>query len=64
MKCEEVCKKLVQKEKRSRITLISEAEFIIIILTRAVQNPEGYSRMMDNAVIATEELFIRYVYNN
>ena len=64
MKCEEVCKKLVQKEKRSRITLISEAEFILIILTRAVQNTEGYSRMIDNAVIATEELFIRYVYNS
>ena len=57
--CEDGCKKYVQAEKRSRIKLISETEFIIIILTRAVRTLEGSSRFIGNAVIATEELFIR-----
>ena len=38
--CEERCKKFVQAEKRSRLSLASETEFMIVILTKSSRNIE------------------------
>ena len=57
--CEDGCKKFVQAEKRSKITHISQTEFITVILRRGVEIVGGY-RMIDNEVSPTENLYIRY----
>ena len=55
----DACKKFVQKEKRSRLTLGSESEFLLIILTRGIKTVNGY-QFVDNRTIATQNVFIRY----
>ena len=56
--CEEGCKKFVEAEKRSRLTSITDTEFLIIILTRGMQSFDGtiYNR---NRTVATEDVFLR-----
>ena len=56
--CADGCQNLVQAEKRSRLTLASEAEFFIIILTRAMETLDGY-KLVENKTNATNDVFIR-----
>ena len=56
--CKDVCQKLCQKEKRTRLTLSSEAEFIVIILTRTVDTMDG-KKLIRNKVNSTNDVFIR-----
>ena len=58
-KCEDACQQYVQAEKSSKISELNEAELIIIILKRGVPTLDGY-KIVDSAVSATENLFIRY----
>ena len=57
-KCTSELDKLVQAEKRLRITSIRETEFIIVILTRSMQTDHGF-KFMKNEVTVTEDMFIR-----
>ena len=58
-KCEDACQQYVQAEKSSKISELNEAELIIIILKRGVPTLDGY-KIVDSAVSATENLFVRY----
>ena len=40
--CEDGCKNFIQAEKRSRLRLASETEFIIVILSRAIETIDGF----------------------
>ena len=59
MKCEDGCQQFVQAEKSARISQVNDAELIIIILTRGVTTLDGF-KIVDSAVTATDDLFIRY----
>ena len=56
--CEEGCHKFVEAEKRSRLTRIDDTEFLIVILTRAIQTLDGavFNR---NRTVATEDVFLQ-----
>jgi hypothetical protein len=56
--CENQCKKLVQSEKRSTLTTAGETEFIIVILTRAIETLDGF-QLNRNRIKATDDVFIR-----
>ena len=56
--CEDACQKLCQKEQRTRLTLSSEAEFIVIILTRTVDTMDGM-KLIKNKVDSTNDVYIR-----
>ena len=56
--CENGCKKFNQFERRSTVTKIEQTEFIIILLSRAVETLDGY-QINTNKVIATNDIFIR-----
>ena len=56
--CDDGCKKLNEVEKSFKMTLIDEAEFFIIILTRAVQTLDGF-KLNQNKITATDNVFIR-----
>ena len=60
VKCESSCKKVVQKEKRMRISNVKETEFITVILTRTMETEDGY-KFNTNKIESTNDLFIRYV---
>ena len=49
--CEDGCQKFVQAEKRSRLTLASETEFLIVILTRAIETLDGFA-LVGNEIVA------------
>ena len=55
--CED-CKKLVQKERASKLTSVGNTEFLAIILKRAVETLDG-SRLLDSEVIPTNDVLIR-----
>ena len=57
MNCEH-CKNLVQKDKRLKLTSASEAEFITVILRRAVETLDGYE-FNKQRTIPTDDVFIR-----
>ena len=57
--CENGCQSLVQAEKRSTMTQNAETEYIIVILTRAVQTLDGF-HLNKNQIRATNDIFIRY----
>ena len=57
MNCEN-CKNLVQKDKRLTLTSASEAEFITVILRRAVETLDGYE-FNKQRTIPTDDVFIR-----
>ena len=56
--CENGCQSLVQAEKRSTLTRTSETEFLIVILTRAVETMDGF-HLNKNKVTPTNDVFIR-----
>ena len=56
--CENGCKKFNQFERRSTVTKIEQTEYIIILLSRAVETLDGY-QINTNKVIATNDIFIR-----
>ena len=56
--CEDGCKKFVQAAKSSRIKDTSDAEFIPVILTRAVETLDGY-KLNRNKIISSNDIFIR-----
>ena len=57
--CEDGCKKFVQAEKRSRLSLASETEFMIVILSRAAETVGGLE-LVGNEIVATNDILIRY----
>ena len=56
--CESGCQKFNQFERRITVTNIDEAEFIIILLARGVENFDGY-QFNTNKTVATNDIFIR-----
>ena len=54
----ENCQSLVEGEKRSTMTSTAEAEFVVILLTRAVETLDGYQLNM-NRINPTNDVFIR-----
>ena len=55
--CED-CKKLVQKERASKLTSVGNTEFLAIILKRAVETLDG-CKLLDSEVIPTNDVLIR-----
>ena len=56
--CEDGCQKFVQTEKRSTLTLANDSEFLIVILTLAIETLDGF-KLVDNRTIPTNDVFIR-----
>ena len=54
----DACKNFGQAEKRSELTRANEAEFLIIILARAVTTLDGY-KLVEHKILATDDLLIR-----
>ena len=56
--CEEGCKKFTQAERRNQLTSTRDTEFLIIILTRAIE--ENYRKTLNkDKVTSTSDIFIR-----
>ena len=60
--CEGGCKMITQAEIRNQLSSLAEAEFIVVILSRVMQEPERCYLNRSN-VTATEDMFIRYLYH-
>ena len=58
LNCENGCKKFNLFERKSNVTNTKETEFIIVILTRAVQTLDGY-QLNTNRITATNDIYIR-----
>ena len=56
--CEDGCQNFVQTEKSSRLTLASETEFLILILTRAMETLDGF-KLVKNKIATTNDVFLR-----
>ena len=56
--CESGCQRFGQAEKRSTMTLAEETNFIIVVLTRAMEILDGFQLNSDK-VTATKDVFIR-----
>ena len=56
--CENNCRQLCQAEKRSKVTRNAETEFLIVILTRAVETLDGY-QLNRNRTTVTNDILIR-----
>ena len=54
------CNKMVQVEKRMRLSSVKETDFITVILTRTMETEDGY-KFNTNKIESTNNLFIRYV---
>ena len=59
MFCESKCQKIVEKEKTSIISSTAETEFLLVILSRAVQTRDGF-QFNSNRTISTDDIYIRY----
>ena len=59
LRCESKCQRIVQKEKTSILTSNEETNFLLVILSRAVETVDGY-RFNQNRTISTNDVFIRY----
>ena len=57
-RCEDGCQKFVQSEKTSKLTLADETEFLIIILTRAIETLDGYE-LVERLTVPTDDVLIR-----
>ena len=57
MKCEDECKKTVQKEKRVQLLCGLEAKFLMVVLSRGTDG----NRINKNEILDTEEVFVRYL---
>ena len=60
--CENGCNNDVQSKKRSTLTRAAETEFIVVILTRAVETLDGFE-LNRNRTIPTNDVLIRLVEN-
>ena len=58
--CKSSCNKMVQVEKRMRLSSVKETDFITVILTRTMETEDGY-KFNTNKIESTNDLFIRYV---
>jgi DNA-binding transcriptional regulator of glucitol operon len=58
--CENGCQSFVQSEKRSRVSRNAETEFLVFILTRAIETMDGF-QLNKSKVTATNDVFIRYI---
>ena len=56
--CDDGCQTLTQAENRSRLSLASDTEFFIVILSRAVETLDGF-KLVKNRVTPTNDVFIR-----
>ena len=56
--CEDGCKKFNQFERRSTLSKMKDAEFIIVLLTRTEETLDGY-QLNRNRIIATNDIFVR-----
>ena len=56
--CKHGCKKVVQVEKRSRLTDASTTEFITTVLTRTKETSEGYKLNL-NSLTSSTNFFLR-----
>ena len=56
----EACQKILQKEKRSKLSSGSETEFIIVILRRGIETLDGFE-LVKNSTNPTDDVFIRYL---
>jgi hypothetical protein len=56
--CENGCQEFSPSEKRSTISLAAETNFIIVVLTRAIETLDGFQLNRDR-VTATNDVFIR-----
>ena len=56
--CEDGCKTFAQAERRSRITSIKETQYIIVVLSRAIETLDGF-KMVKNKVTPTRDIIIR-----
>ena len=56
--CEDGCQKFSEAEKSSKITLARETEYLMIILTRAVDTLDGF-KFLENEITVTNEVYIR-----
>ena len=52
------CKQFSEAEKSSKITLANETEYLMIILSRALETLDGF-KFIDNEINVTNEVFIR-----
>ena len=58
IKFEEKCKSLSEKVKRTSLTNSDEADFLIILLSRGIETPNGF-QMLENETKATDIINIR-----
>ena len=58
--CEEKCKSMSEKMKRTSLTNSDEADFMIILLSRGIDNPNGF-QMLETKTKATDIITIRYI---
>ena len=58
MRCESTCQRIVQKEKSSILTSNEEANFVLVLLSRAVGTVGGY-QFNRNRTISTNDVHIR-----
>ena len=56
--CEACGKKSVEAEIKSQLTMASSTDFLLVILSRAIQTIEGFEINLNN-VIATDDVYIR-----
>ena len=59
LRCESKCQRIVQKEKTAILTSNEETNFLLVILSRAVETVNGY-QFNRNRTISTNDVFIRY----
>ena len=55
--CEHGCRKIVQAEKRSKLTDASQAEFITVVLTRGIETAQGF-KLNVNSITSSTDLLI------
>ena len=55
----EACQSFAQKEKRSKLALGCESEFIIVILLRGIETLDGF-QLVKNCTSPTDNVFVRY----
>ena len=58
VRCESACQSVVQAEKRSTLTKNAETDFLVIVLTRAIETVDGF-KLIKNKTTSTSDIFIR-----
>ena len=53
------CNNICQSEKRTQIGLVTETEFLTMILTRTIQTEGGFE-LNKKEIICTNDVYIRY----